>query len=68
MTAVSVDERSAEAAVRALGVRCVVESRGNHALLILSPDERSLDDPERRRRVLAALREHGFTHAAVELT
>lgn len=68
MTAVSVDERSAEAAVRALGVRCVVESRGNLALLILSPDERSLDDPERRRRVLAALREHGFTHAAVELT
>lgn len=68
MTTVSVDERSAEAALRTLGVRCVVEARGNLALLIPSPDERSLEDPERRRRVLAALRQYGFTHAAVELT
>jgi hypothetical protein len=68
MSAASVDERSAEAAVRALGVRCVVEARGNLAVLIPSPDDRSLDDPEHRRRVLAALRERGFTHAAVELT
>jgi hypothetical protein len=64
----SVDGRSAEATVRALGVRCVVEARGNLAVLIPAPDERSLDDPERRRGVLAALREYGFTHVAVELT
>jgi hypothetical protein len=68
MSTMSVDGRSAEATVRALGVRCVVEVRGNLAVLIPAPDERSLGDPERRRRVLAALREHGFTHAAVELT
>ena len=68
MSAMSVDERSAEAAVRALGVRCVVEARGNLAVLIPSPGDRSLHDPEHRGRVLAALHEHGFTHAAVELT
>jgi hypothetical protein len=68
MTDVSIDERSAEAAVRELGVRCVVEARATLALLIPAPDERAFEDAELRRRVLAALRTHGFTHAAVELT
>jgi hypothetical protein len=53
-------------ALRALGVRCTVEARGNLAIVIPAPGERSLEDAGVRRAALAALRGHGFTHAAVE--
>jgi hypothetical protein len=59
---------SVEAALRALGVRCTVEARGNLAVVIPTPGERALEDADVRRAVLAALRACGFTHAAVELT
>jgi hypothetical protein len=53
-------------ALRALGVRCTVEARGNLAVVIPAAGERGLEDPAVRRAALAALRSHGFTHAAVE--
>jgi hypothetical protein len=59
--------RSPEATLRALGLQCTVETRGNLAVVIPAPGERTLEDVGIRRAVLAALREHGFTHAAVEL-
>ena len=59
--------RSLEMALRALGVRCTVEAKGNLALVIPAPDERALEDAGVRRAVLAVLRTHGFSHAAVEL-
>jgi hypothetical protein len=57
---------SVEAALRALGVRCTVEARGNLAVVIPAPGEHAFEDAGVRRAVLAALRAHGFTHAAVE--
>jgi hypothetical protein len=59
---------AAELAIRALGVQCVVEARGNLAVVIPTPGERAFEDPNVRRAALAALRAHGFTHAAVEPT
>jgi hypothetical protein len=53
-------------ALRALGVECTVESRGNLAIVIPAGGERALEDPTVRRAVLAALQSYGFTHAAVE--
>jgi hypothetical protein len=58
---------SPEMTLRALGVRCIVEARGNLAVLILAPGERALEDAGVRRAVLAALRARGFTHVAVEV-
>jgi hypothetical protein len=58
--------RSPEMALRALGVRCTVEALGNLAIVIPAPGERTLEDEGVRGKVLAALRAHGFTHAAVE--
>ena len=62
------NERSAEAALRALGVRCSVEPRGKLAVLLAAPGERSLERSDVRQRVLATLRAHGFTHAALDLS
>lgn len=53
-------------ALRALGVRCAVEARGNLAVVITAVGERALEDAVTRRAVLAALQAHGFTHVAVE--
>jgi hypothetical protein len=58
--------QSPEQALRAIGVRCTVETRGSLAVVIPAPGERSLEDAAVRRAVLAALRSCGFTHAAVE--
>jgi hypothetical protein len=58
---------SVEAALRALGVRCAVERRGALAVLTPARDDRTLERGEVRRDVLAVLRAHGFTHAAVEV-
>jgi hypothetical protein len=55
-----------ELTLRALGVRCTVEARGNLAIVIPAVGERALEDGATRRAVLAALRAHGFTHAAVD--
>ena len=68
MTNASANEHSADLAVRELGVRCVVESRGKLAVVIPAPDERQLEDPVVRQRMLAALRACGFTHVAVDLS
>jgi hypothetical protein len=68
MSAQSSAERAAEAALRALGLRCGVESRTTLAVLIPEPDERALESADVRERVLLTLRAHGFTHAAVELS
>ena len=57
---------SPEEALRAIGVRCTVEARGNLALVVPAQGERALEDAAVRRSVLATLRSHGFTHAAVE--
>lgn len=58
--------QSPEQALRALGVRCVVETRGNLVIVIPAPGERALENATVRRAVLSALRSCGFTHAAVE--
>jgi hypothetical protein len=65
-THVDPQARSAELALRALGVRCTVEAMGSLAVVIPAPGERALEDGGVRGNVLAALRAHGFTHAAVE--
>jgi hypothetical protein len=57
---------SVEAALRALGVQCTVETRGNLAVVIPVPGERGLEDAAVRRAVVAELRARGYTHAAVE--
>ena len=56
-----------ETALRELGVRCTVETRGGLAVLTAAPDERAFESAEVRREALAILRAHGFTHAAVEI-
>jgi hypothetical protein len=58
--------QAAELALRALGVRCAVEARGNLAVVMPAPGERGLEDTGVRRAVIAALRGQGFTHAALE--
>lgn len=68
MSAGSADKRTADAALRALGVRCVVEPHGNLAVVIPAPDERALEDQVVRQRLLATLRGCGFTHVAVDLS
>jgi hypothetical protein len=55
-----------ELTLHALGVACTVEARGNLAIVTLAPGERGLEDVGVRRRALAALRTHGFSHVAVE--
>lgn len=68
MTSARSNERSADLAVRELGVRCVIEPRGNLAVVVPAPDERGLEAPDVRQRMLAALRACGFTHVAVDLS
>ncbi|HEV7990764.1 MAG TPA: hypothetical protein VGP25_03020 [Gemmatimonadaceae bacterium] len=51
-----------------LGLICAIEARGK--LVLLMPDEDTvakLAHDETRRAALALAREHGFTHAAIEL-
>jgi hypothetical protein len=58
--------RAPETALAALGVRCTIEARGSLAVVVPATGERALEDASVRRAVLATLRSHGFTHAAVE--
>ena len=56
------------AGLAALGVTCALEARGT--LVLLMPDQQSvakLADDTLRRAALALAKEHGFTHAAIEL-
>jgi hypothetical protein len=51
-----------------LGLACAVEARGK--LVLLMPDQEAvakLADQQLRRAALALAKEHGFTHAAIEL-
>ncbi|MEO8561141.1 MAG: hypothetical protein ABI601_03640 [bacterium] len=63
--------RNAEALAKglaALGLGCSVEARGK--LVLLLPDQETvikLADDSTRRAALALAKEHGFTHAAIEL-
>ena len=56
-----------ETMLRMIGVECAVEPRGALAVLTPAPGDRSLERADVRREVLAILRAHGFTHAAVEV-
>jgi len=56
-----------ETMLEVIGVRCTVERRGALAVLTPAPGDRTLERPDVRREVLAILRAHGFTHAAVEV-
>jgi hypothetical protein len=60
------DRRSPSAELHALGVRCQLEARGNLAIVTPAPGERGLEEVTLRRRVLAVLRSHGFSHVAIE--
>jgi hypothetical protein len=56
-------------ALGAAGLPCEVEGREKLAVLRLEADGADLmADFEIRRRALALATEHGFTHAAIELT
>jgi hypothetical protein len=51
-----------------LGLACAIEARGK--LVLLMPDQATvakLADDTLRRAALALAKEHGFTHAAIEL-
>ncbi|HEY0970606.1 MAG TPA: hypothetical protein VGE02_06485 [Gemmatimonadales bacterium] len=66
-------EASAEELERALsgdGLRCTVEARGRLAIVRAGDAAgatSALGDPDARARIVALAREHGFTHAALEL-
>lgn len=56
-------------ALRAMGFPCKVEARDKLAILTPQPDADSgaLADAELRARAVALVREHGFTHVALEI-
>ena len=56
-----------EAALVVRGIACRVEERDRLALLVPHGPIGQLVDPVARREVLALVREHGFTHLALEL-
>lgn len=58
---------SLEAALRAQGIDCVVEERERLAVIVPGPRGLDLSSAELRRRALALLPAHGFTHLALEL-
>jgi hypothetical protein len=62
------DATALAAALRSAGIACEVEARAALALIVASTAEVTrLAADDRRRRVLALARQHGFTHVAVEL-
>ena len=56
-----------EAALLARGIVCRVEQRERLAVIVPQGAVPWLEDPAVRREVLALVREHGFTHLALEL-
>ena len=59
---------SLETALRARGVACRVEDRERLALLIPEGSVAAIEDPSVRREIVSLLREHGFTHLALEVS
>jgi len=60
--------RSLAEGLTELGLVCVIEARGT--LVLLMPDAASVEklaDESLRRAALALAKQHGFTHAAIEL-
>jgi len=60
--------RSLAEGLAELGLVCVLEARGK--LVLLMPDAASVEklaDESLRRAALALAKQHGFTHAAIEL-
>jgi hypothetical protein len=56
------------AAIAKLGIECALEVRGGLALLMPAQDSViALQNDDTRSAVLALVKEHGFTHAAIEL-
>jgi hypothetical protein len=62
-----VSARSLSDALRVEGLPCSVEAWDALAVITLESRDVSLVDEGLRRRVLLLAREHGFSHAAVEL-
>lgn len=58
---------SLEAALRSRGISCRVEPLDRLALLIPEGQHAVLEDATVRREAVALVREHGFTHVAIEL-
>ena len=54
-------------ALAALGIECRVEARDKLAVIIPPKDGTKLNDIAVRRSALALIREHGFTHLALEI-
>ena len=54
-------------ALRAAGLDLGVEGRGTLAVLTPTAATHLLLTPDERRRLLALARDHGFTHAALEV-
>lgn len=58
---------SLEASLRARGVHCRVEGADRLAVLVPDGPLSGIEDAATRREIVALLREHGFTHVALEL-
>ena len=56
-----------ERALRDGGIPCVVEAVGSLAVIVPGPAALDLAHADLRRRALALLPAHGFTHLALEL-
>lgn len=54
-------------ALAALGIECTVEARDKLAVIISPAGGTRLDDVAVRRAALALIRDHGFTHLALEI-
>ena len=56
-----------EDSLRARGLACRVEARDRLALLVPEGPVAALVDPTLRREIVGLVRDHGFTHLALEL-
>jgi hypothetical protein len=64
----SAEESALALKLAELGVPCRVETRANLAVIVAGTEgAKRFADAEVRKRALAAAREHGYTHLALEL-
>lgn len=56
-----------EAALRSLGIHCSVEAIDRLAVVVPNDDAAEVEAVRVRRDALRLIREHGFTHLALEL-